>query len=64
MGRVCRTLRDVCGLNLSRGGLSHLLQRAATRVQPMWDELVTQIPGSAAVFADETSWYVGEPKWW
>lgn len=64
MGRVCRTLRDVCGLKLSRGGLSHLLQRAATRVQPMWDELVTQIRGSAAVFVDETSWYVGEPKWW
>lgn len=64
MGGVCRTLRDVCGLKLSRGGLSHLLQRAATRVQPLFDDLVAQIRGSAAVFADETSWYVGEPKWW
>ena len=41
-----------------------MLKLAATRVQPMWDELVAQIRGSAAVFADETSWYVGEPKWW
>lgn len=64
MGRVCRTLHDLCGLKLSRGGLAQLLQRAAQRVAPLWSNIVEQIRHSPAVFADETSWYVGEPKWW
>ncbi|MBX3440270.1 MAG: IS66 family transposase [Planctomycetaceae bacterium] len=64
MGRVCRTLQDLCGLKLTRGGLAQLLQRAAKRVQPLWSNIVRQIRHSPAVFADETSWYVGEPKWW
>jgi transposase len=64
MSHVCRTLSDLCGLKLTRGGLSHLLQRAGRRLRPLWDEIAQQIRGSAAVFADETSWYVGAPKWW
>src|SRR5690606_12094633 len=55
---------DLCGLKLSRGGLAQLLQRASSRLEPFWSEIVQRIRESAAVFADETSWYVGEPKWW
>lgn len=64
MGRTCQTLYDLCGLKLTRGGLAQLLQRASGKLQPLWSDIVRQIRGSAAVFADETSWYVGEPKWW
>lgn len=64
MGRVCQTLYDLCGLKLSRGGLAQLLRRVSGKLQPVWSEIVRQIRTSAAVFADETSWYVGEPKWW
>lgn len=64
MGRVCQVLRDLCGLKLSRGGLAQLLQRAAGRCSAFYDEILEQIRHSAAVFADETSWYVGGPKWW
>lgn len=64
MGRACQTLRDLCGLRLTRGGLAQLLQRAAGRLEPFWSEILRRIRASAAVFADETSWYVGEPKWW
>jgi len=64
MGCTCQTLRDLCGLKLSRGGLAQLLQRAAGRLQLAYEEIFQRIRASAAVFADETSWYVGEPKWW
>lgn len=64
MGRTCRALWDLCGLKLSRGGLAQLLQRAARRTESWFREIVESIRRSAAVFADETSWYVGRPGWW
>lgn len=64
MGRACQTLQDLLGLRLSRGGLAQLLQRAGDRLQPLYSQILQQVRRSAAVFADETSWYVGEPKWW
>lgn len=64
MGRTCQALWDLCGLKLSRGGLAQLLQRAAGRLEPLYAQIEQQIRDSAAVFADETSWYVGGPKWW
>lgn len=64
LGRTCQTLQDLVGLNLSRGGLAQLLQRAADRLEPFLSEIAQKIRRSRAVFADETSWYVGEPGWW
>lgn len=64
MGRTCQALRVLCGLKLSRGGLAQLLQRAARRTESWFQDIVESIRRSAAVFADETSWYVGEPGWW
>jgi len=64
MRNVCQTLRTFFGLSLSPGGLSQLLARAADRTVDWYDQIAGQIRASAAVFADETSWYVGEPGWW
>ena len=64
MSRVCQVLHDLCGLRLSRGGLAQLLRRAAGRLEPLHGEILRTIRNSAAVFADETGWYVGEPRWW
>lgn len=64
MRRTCQALADLCGLSLSPGGLAQLLQRAADRLEPLYTQIEQRIRDSAAVFADETSWYVGEPKWW
>ncbi len=64
MRRTCQALQDLCGLRLSPGGLAQLLQRAAGRLEPVHGQLIQQIRQSAAVFADETRWYVGGPKWW
>lgn len=64
MGRTCQVLRKICGLSISRGGLSQALARVAAKVAPQYDALVDELRGSPAVFADETSWWVGGPGWW
>ena len=64
MRKVCRVLRCLTGLRLSPGGLALAIQKAAQRMQPSLDGLVSDIRTSAAVFADETSWYVGAPGSW
>jgi transposase len=64
LGRVAGVLERGFGLSISRGGLSHLLHRMAKKAQPAYEELLEKIRGSRAVHADETSWYVGQPKYW
>lgn len=62
--RACAVLKEVCGLSLSPGGLTQLTARIAGKVQPLYDGLIDRLRGRRAVFADETSWYVGRPGWW
>lgn len=64
MRKTCRVLQDLCGLRITPGGLSQALIRIATRVNGLYDGLVDMIRGSPAVFADETSWWVGGPGYW
>ena len=64
MRKTCRVLQDLCGLRITVGGLSQALSRVANRVQWVYEGLVDMIRGSPAVFADETSWWVGGPGYW
>ena len=64
MRKTCRVLQDLCGLRLTAGGLSQALFRVAGRVKAVYEDLVETIRGSPAVFADETSWWVGGPGYW
>jgi hypothetical protein len=64
MRKVCRVLHCVAGLKLSPGGLALAIQRTAERMRPSLDQLIDDIRSSAAVFVDETSWYVGAPGSW
>jgi transposase len=61
---ACRVLETLCGLRLSPGGLTQALDRAARKARPLYDGLAARVREAKAVFADETSWWVGEPKWW
>ncbi|MFO0954824.1 MAG: transposase [Isosphaeraceae bacterium] len=61
--KTCRVLR-VCGLSLSPGGLAQAAQRTAEKVLPSFDALVQEARAAAAVYVDETSWYVGGPGHW
>jgi hypothetical protein len=62
--KTCTALQTLCGLRLTPGGLSQLLTRVARRSESWWQDIHQQIRRSPAVFADETSWYVGRPGWW
>jgi transposase len=64
MRRTCKVLKDLCGLRVTAGGLSQALCRVAGRVRWMYGKFTDDIRASPAVFADETSWYVGSPGWW
>jgi hypothetical protein len=64
MRRTCQVLKKVCGLSLTPGGLAQALQRAAGKVEHEYEALIQQLRGSPAVYADETSWWVGGPGAW
>lgn len=62
--RTCQVLRKACGLSVSAGGIVQALARVAGRMSARYETLLADLRGSAAVFADETSWWVGGPGWW
>jgi transposase len=62
--KTCRVLSKLWGLQLTAGGLSQALDRVADKTQPRYAELLKTIRTSDVVYADETSWWVGEPGWW
>jgi hypothetical protein len=64
MRKTCAVLHRLAGLRVTAGGVAQLLARVARRVVPSYQELLEQLRGSPAVFADETSWWVNGPKWW
>jgi transposase len=64
VGKTCAVFRRLFGCQISRGGLTQALARVADKVQGSYEQLVDQIRKSRAVFADETSWWVGGPSWW
>lgn len=64
MRKTCRVLRQLGGLSLTPGGLSQALGRMSSKVSGDYEQLVERLRGSPAVFADETSWWVGGPGWW
>lgn len=64
MRKTCRVLAQGLGLSITPGGLSQAMDRVADKVESSYEVLVERLRQSDAVFADETSWYVGEPGWW
>jgi transposase len=64
MRKACKILKQGFGLSLTSGGLSQLLDRVADKLQGKYDELLERVRTSDAVYADETSWYVGGPGHW
>lgn len=64
MRKTCDVLLGLCGLSVTAGGISQALCRVAGKVEAEYGQLITQLRASEAVFADETSWWVGGPGWW
>jgi transposase len=64
MRTTCRVLEQVAGLKLSPGGLAQAVQRIGRKAEGPYAALVVDVRAAAAVFVDETSWYVGGPGPW
>jgi hypothetical protein len=64
MRTTCRVLDQFAGLHLSPGGLAQLVQRVAHKAEAPYAALIVDVRAAAAVFVDETSWYVGAPGAW
>ena len=64
MRTTCRVLEQVAGLRLSPGGLAQLVQRVGQKAEASYAALIVNVRAAAAVFVDETSWYVGAPGSW
>lgn len=64
MRTTCKVLHDLTGLRITAGGLSQALYRISDKVRDAYAHIKEDIRGSPAVFADETSWWVGGPGWW
>jgi transposase len=62
--KTCRVLQDLFGLSLTAGGLVQARHRLAGKLQPAYDRLVNQARRAPAIHTDETSGWVGGPKWW
>ena len=61
---TCKLLYDIAGLRLTPGGLAQALQRVGRKIEGAYLKLIDDIRSCPAVFADETSWYVGGPRHW
>lgn len=61
---TCSIFQQLVGLRLTPGGLCQALDRVAARCRGEYEQLADQIRNSPVVYADETSWWVGEPGWW
>jgi hypothetical protein len=62
--KTCAVLRELCGLEVSPGGLSQALDRLADRAEADYQRLQADVRAGPAVYADETSWWVGGPGRW
>jgi len=64
LGSTAQVLQAVAGLRITRGGLAQAMQRVAEKVRGLYEQWQERIRRSPAVYADETSWWVGGPGWW
>ena len=60
----CHVLDQLGGLRVTPGGLTQAFERVTAKFTSAYDRLIDDLRQAAAVFADETSWYVGEPGYW
>jgi transposase len=63
-GRVQAVFLAAFGIEVTRGGLAHAIQRAARRLTPTYDGIVEALKTTRTITPDETGWRVnGESAW-
>jgi transposase len=64
MRTTCQVIDELVGLRLTPGGLAQLVQRVGRKAEAPYEALILDLRAAAAVFVDETSWYMGGPGYW
>ena len=64
LAKVAHLLRTTFGLQVTPGGLAHVLHRAARAAAPAYAELCEQVRTAPVVTPDETGWRVGGERHW
>jgi transposase len=62
--KTCAVLKQMFGLRLSPGGLTQMAHRMAGKLTDAYEGLLANARQAALQHVDETSWWVGGPKWW
>jgi transposase len=62
--KVAQVLTELLGIPVTRGAISQIIMRAATRLRPAYQEILSQLPQQPWLSVDETGWRVGgKPAW-
>ena len=64
LAKVAHLLRTTFGLQVTPGGLAHVLHRVARAAAPAYSELCEQVRNASVVTPDETGWRVGGERHW
>jgi transposase len=64
MGKVARVLLEVCGVQVTPGGLYQAIARLANAAGATYLALIAGVQASRAVAADETGWRVAGTRQW
>ena len=64
LAKVAHLLRTTFGLQVTPGGLAHVLHRAARAAAPAYAELCEQVRNAPVVTPDETGWRVVGVRHW
>jgi transposase len=64
VAKVARVLAELCGLQVTAGGLHQALGRLAAAAAPTYQALIEGVRASLAVAADETGWRVCGTRQW
>ncbi len=62
--RLCLLFKDVFGLSISEGSISNLLQRAAKKASPVYEQIQTELQQATYVGSDETGAKVNGKNAW
>lgn len=63
-GKIVRVFASAFGISLSRGGAAQIVLRAGERSRPIYQQILSRLPRSPVVYADETGWRVAAAGAW
>ena len=63
-GKVSAVFKALFGIDLTRGASAQINWRVANRLEPDYRAILTELPASAQIAADETGWRIGGHSAW